>query len=344
VALMSISRKLLVLDPSGVGEARRDVQEYAESLGFDEPACAKVGLIATEAASNIVKHAVGGMLLLRTIAPREAGRGNDPARGIEILALDSGPGIENVLAAQRDGFSTSGTLGAGLGAISRLASSSEVYSNDGKGVALVAQSWPRSGRAHPPAFEVGAVNVPVAGELESGDGWATEVRGARCHVLVVDGLGHGPLAAIAAGAAIETFRARIGDRPQETIEHLHLALRPTRGAAALVGELDAGTRTARWCGIGNVAASTFTAGVRRQLVSMNGTLGHGTFRSQQFQAPWPAQSLLVVTTDGIGTRWDLESYPGLERRHPSIVAGVVYRDFGRERDDATVLVVSDRNP
>ena len=44
-------------------------------------------------------------------------------------------------------------------------------------------------------------------------------------------------------------------------------------------------------------------------------------------------------SDGISARWSLDDYPGLVRRHPGVVAGLLYRDFQRESDDATVIVV-----
>jgi hypothetical protein len=46
-------------------------------------------------------------------------------------------------------------------------------------------------------------------------------------------------------------------------------------------------------------------------------------------------------SDGISARWRLEAYEGLADAHPALIAGIIYRDFGRPRDDATVLVLTD---
>lgn len=343
---MTTSRQVAVSDPSSVGEARRRAQEFATLLGFDEQDSAQVGLVVTETATNIVKHARAGTILLRALPRTTSAVAGDDARGrgLEILAIDKGPGIADSTTAGRDGYSTAGTLGLGLGSIERVAGHSEMYTRREGGVVLLAQSWPRgSAPVHEGrSFDVGAISVPVTGETECGDQWYVETHAHRVRVLVVDGLGHGPLAAAAAREAVATFRAYRDDKPGAAIERAHLALRPTRGAAAIAIELDGQARIARWCGAGNVAASIFSDGVRRQLVSHNGTLGHGTIRTQEFQAPWPEGSLLVAATDGVTTRWALDAYPGLEGRHPSIVAGILYRDFSRGRDDVTIVALRDR--
>jgi hypothetical protein len=63
---------------------------------------------------------------------------------------------------------------------------------------------------------------------------------------------------------------------------------------------------------------------------------------QTFTYPWPAGALLVLASDGISTHWSLDAYPGLRHRDPVLVASVLYRDFVRGRDDATVVVARER--
>jgi len=99
---------VVVTEPSQVGEARRAAVALANLLGFDETEIAKVALVVTETASNLVKHAAGGIVLL---TPIESGG----VVGVEVLALDRGPGVADLAACLRDGFSTAGTPGTGLG-------------------------------------------------------------------------------------------------------------------------------------------------------------------------------------------------------------------------------------
>jgi hypothetical protein len=75
-------------------------------------------------------------------------------------------------------------------------------------------------------------------------------------------------------------------------------------------------------------------------VSLNGSAGHeGRRRIQEFTYPWPDDALLIAHSDGLITRWRLDVYPGLEQRHPGIIAGMLYRDARRERDDVTVVAM-----
>jgi anti-sigma regulatory factor (Ser/Thr protein kinase) len=324
-----------VTDASAAGEVRRTAAALAAGLEFAEEDQGRVALVATEAASNLAKHASNGQVVLRSVSAAEGG-------GVELLALDRGPGIADLARCLRDGFSTAGTAGAGLGAIRRLADVFDVTSTPGLGTALVARLRRRGGAA-PAAtgVEVGAVCLPVAGEEASGDAWSVESSPARTAVLVVDGLGHGLLAATAATEAVRVFRKNPAAEPAEVMHALHAALRPTRGAAAAVAVIDHPARTLRFAGIGNISGTILAMGRRQGLVSHSGTLGHGVRKVQTFEYVWPAGAVLVMHSDGLGTHWDLGRYPGLAARHPALAAGVLYRDFRRERDDVGVVAVRD---
>ena len=132
-------------DRTQVGEARRVAAQITEALAFDATQSGKVALAVTEAATNIVKHAGSGEILLAPLV-----RGS--AAGLEILALDRGPGISNVMDSLRDGFSTAGSMGTGLGALSRVSPSFDLYSQPGRGTALRLEVWGTS--ATPPADHV----------------------------------------------------------------------------------------------------------------------------------------------------------------------------------------------
>jgi hypothetical protein len=94
----------------------------------------------------------------------------------------------------------------------------------------------------------------------------------------------------------------------------------------------------RFAGIGNIAGAIWNGAASHHTVSVNGTAGHGTIKLREFSYPWPAGAVLVLASDGLATRWSLESYPGLAGRDPALVAAVLYRDHSRRRDDVTVLV------
>ena len=329
-----------IQDSTHTAEARRSALELASLLDFDETEAGNLGLVVTEAVRNLLKHAGGGDLILR--ASNENGR---PM--VEMLAIDKGPGIEDIARSFQDGYSTSGTPGTGLGAISRLSSLHDIYSRPKQGTALLAQMARRAGRG-PQAitagrFRIGAVSVSYPGETVCGDRWTfVELPGAGAKLLVADGLGHGLLAADAAMAAVRVARDHPGESGVELMNHVHTALRPTRGAAVAIAELDYNADVLRYTGVGNISGSIVSpSGEVRHLVSHPGTAGHEVHKIAQFQYPWAAGSTLIMHSDGLSTHWSMERYPGLLRRHPSLIAGVLYRDFSRRRDDATVVVVQE---
>jgi anti-sigma regulatory factor (Ser/Thr protein kinase) len=321
---------VLVEDASQVPTARRLAGELARGLGFDESAAGRVALVATELATNLVKHARQGEVLLSAIE-----WGERPA--VEILALDRGPGMPSVERCFQDGFSTAGSPGTGLGAVRRLAGTLDVYSRT-EGTALLARVGASALPARRGGLAIAGFSVACRGEERSGDAWDQEQHAGVRTVLVVDGLGHGVDAAKSAEACVNAFRTRTRLAPAERMEVLHAALRPTRGAAVAVVEIDPGRRIVRFAGLGNISASIYGEGPVRHLVSHHGTAGHVARKIGEYTYPWPPRAVLVVHSDGVASLRDLQRYPGLLERDPGLVAGVLYRDFGRRRDDATVVV------
>jgi anti-sigma regulatory factor (Ser/Thr protein kinase) len=327
---MEVSSTVIpVTESSQAGHARRTATALAARLGFSEEAQGKVAIVVSEAAKNLVAHAREGFILLRAL---QVG----PHAGVEVLALDKGPGMADVERCLRDGFSTAGTSGVGLGAMRRMSTLFDIHSVPGVGTAVLAQLWADK----PPSasgVEVGAVCVPMPGEEVCGDSWAVDSKDGRFIFLVADGLGHGPEAARASRAAVVSF---LEQRPHGLVELLrgaHQELRSTRGAAVSFASLDGAQL--HYAGVGNVSGAVVSPeGSIQRLVSMNGTLGHQAPRMQQFSYAWNPGATLVMCSDGLATQWRVDGYPGLLARHPSLVAGVLYRDFVRGRDDATVLV------
>lgn len=323
-----------VLDPSQVGEARRASAVIAERLGFASTVAGRLALVVTEAAGNLLKHAGGGELVWRQV-------GTVQRPGLELLALDRGPGIADVARSLQDGYSTAGTPGTGLGAIRRMSDEFDVYSTPGHGTAVLSRIYAEGAAPAASLLQCGAVCVPKAHEEVCGDGWAMDQRADGGRVLVVDGLGHGPEAHRAARRALDVLAHEKGGAAA-TLEAAHDALRSTRGAAVAVADLDVLARRVRFAGLGNVTAAVFGAGRRHNMVSVNGTAGHGTVRARAFEYAWEPRGTLVMASDGLGTRWALDDYPGLAARDPSLIAAVLYRDHTRRRDDVTVVAVSER--
>src|SRR5512140_1772165 len=218
------SNHTAVLEPSQVGHARRTAVEHARGLGFSATELGAIGVIVTEAANNLVKHARNGMLLFRTLD-------GDQGLGFEILVLDSGPGMADVPKCLEDGYSTAGSPGTGLGAVTRLAADFDVYSQPERGTVLVARLWSGSPPAKRCPVQLGAVCIPALEDDISGDAWSVRHGSERMQLLLADGLGHGVHAAKAADQAIRVFDEQPNASPAELVRSMHDPLRSTRGAS-----------------------------------------------------------------------------------------------------------------
>jgi anti-sigma regulatory factor (Ser/Thr protein kinase) len=321
---------------SDASAARRVGLKLADSLGFDETRAGQLAIVITEAATNILKHAGSGQLF---IGAAQTGA----AAGVDVVAIDSGPGIADFATSMVDGVSTAGTAGTGLGALDRLSDEFDFYSARGKGTAFFMRLWRDAPPPAPRPIVTGALALPLAGEEECGDGWAVGCDEHGATLLAADGLGHGPDAARAAHAAIAAFD-QAGDvhHPAELMQRAHAAMRITRGAALAIAHIDCERDELRFAGIGNINACVIDDSGRRALVSHNGIAGHNMRKVQEFSVPCPPGALCILHSDGVQTHWDLDSYPGLRTRHPALVAAVLMRDFIRRRDDAMVLAVRRR--
>jgi len=324
--LAGSSAAMPVVDPSQVDGVRRAVAAMCRSAGLDETEEGRASIVATEAATNIVKHGRGGEVV---ISPLQ----RDQAVGIEVLALDRGPGLPET-AARAGGHSTVGTRGRGFDAIRRQSTELDLYTLPGQGTALLSRIW--RGAAPTTSLDLGALCVAQPGESECGDLWSFEARPGGGRIVVADGLGHGPLAREAALAAL----GAIWERPPgaaRALEDAHRAARGTRGAALAVVEVDLATQEIRFAGFGNVAGVLVRPERVQSMVSMSGTAGQGKLKPREFTYRFVRGELLVMSSDGLTSGWSLEPYVGLALRHPGLVAGVLYRDHSPRRDDVTVV-------
>jgi anti-sigma regulatory factor (Ser/Thr protein kinase) len=336
ISSLSPQLNLPVTHASDVAAARRAGQKLADSLGFDDVQAGRLAIVITEAATNILKHAgEGTVTIMRTQSGVEM-------PGVDVVAVDRGPGIGDLESSLRDGVSTAGTAGTGLGALRRQADEFDVWTRHGRGAAFFMRVWRGPAPPEPCGMEVGALCTPLAGEEACGDGWAVSCDPGGATLLGVDGLGHGPEAAKAAAGAIQALEKRPAAAPGEVLHAAHDLLRITRGAALSVARIDYGADDVRFAGIGNVNAIVHDGTARRALVSHNGIVGHNMRKVQEFTAPFPPGALCVLTSDGIQTQWDLGDYPGLHACAPALVAAILMRDFIRRRDDAMVLVARRR--
>jgi anti-sigma regulatory factor (Ser/Thr protein kinase) len=320
-------RWLRVADPSAAAACRAAALALAGRLDFPAARLDQVALAVTEAASNLHKHASQGTMLLRI------GRGDDKA-WLEMVTIDAGPGMRDTSSALRDGHSTSGTLGIGLGAIQRLADFCDLYSEPGHGTVLVARFWPQP---RPGNARYAGLVRSITGETECGDAFGATGTGSCVTGVLCDGLGHGPLAAAAAMEAVMAVLEEPVAEPAILVERAHRRMSHTRGGA--IGVVQAAGAGVRFAGLGNIAATILADGTRKGMVSLPGIAGHQARAIRQFDYVAPPGAAIILHSDGISNRWDPRLLPGLNARDPLVVAAAILAEAGTRRDDAGVLVL-----
>lgn len=338
------------VEPSAAGAARRAAVALAGQLGFDPSRCAEVGVAVTEAMTNLIRHADDGRFLLRALRGMSAQVADGFA--LQFVAIDSGPGLADVPAAMRDGVTSAGTLGVGLGAIARLSSALDIHSTPGRGTAMVGTFLPdgrsdlaRSGlggndgsRAFVTSLVAGLTR-PITGETACGDAYAVRKAGEGVALLLCDGLGHGELAARAANEAVRIFReAPEPNSPVELLRRIHQGISHTRGAAVAVAVLEPAAGALRLAGVGNISGVILDGSRRSGLISRPGIAGHQARGLMETRHPLSPGSLVILHSDGVTPRFDLSAHPGVASHGALVIAATVLRDAGLRRDDASVLV------
>lgn len=327
-------RVFSVVHTGDVGHVRRAVAELGRQLGLGEDDAGKAAIVATELGTNLVKHAAGGGdILVRPLIGETPG-------GLELISVDQGPGIKDPGRALQNGYTTGTSPGTGLGAVRRLSQVFDIYSQVGKGTVLLSRIWSEAPSPGPaPRFQIGAVMVPYPGLDMCGDGWGMSCRDSAIQVLVVDGVGHGELAAESGLAALQAYMTHAQTPLPELMQVEHEALRNTRGAVLAIARIEREPRKLHYVGFGDISGRVITSSTSFSCVSKAGIVGARIPRPQVYTYEWDATSLLIMHSDGLTSRWDIAAYPGLHMRHPTVIAAVLYRDHKRGNDDVTVVAV-----
>lgn len=315
---------------SAPGRVRRAATALAQRLGFHEHRSGEIAVATTELATNLLHHAVAGSVLLRV--RRHAGEA-----GVEAIFFDRGPGIENIELIARDGYSSRGTLGVGIGAAMRLATWFDCYSIPGKGTVTATAFWKTGATVRRDSVE--GLTRSMRGEARCGDAWAYSKDGSCTRIMLADGLGHGELAAVASSEAVSSFEHADGASASDTMRGIDRALRGTRGAAAAVVIVNEETSVVTFCGVGNISVWLLGPDGRKGLMSSPGIVGAYVKAPRELAVSFLPQTTIVMHSDGLTSKWDIAAYPGLRGRAPLLVAATLLRDAGVHHDDASVVVM-----
>lgn len=327
---------VLIEERSIVSYVKREIHLEVLRAGFTERKVAEIDLIVSEMTSNIIKHAKGGEILYRTVV------GARQLPTFEVICVDQGPGMSDTARMMKDGMSTTGTLGQGLGAIDRLSSVSQVYSIPGWGTilyALVNAEEPKDERPQLLDVDVRALCVNKPRETVCGDGYRVRKTTHDVRIFFGDGLGHGPEAKAAVDSAGNFFMDSNENSPMEMIRQMHERVRRTRGLVTSIAIFDKKNLEWRICGVGNISVRLYTGLEFRNYMSFNGTVGLNIPKSLKDSTfDIEKNQHLIMASDGIRSRWNVSHYPSIFKYDNTILATALYRDNFRGNDDASVLV------
>ncbi len=326
--------RIPVSDESQVGEARRTASRLTIEAGFAENECGKAAIVVSELATNLSRYAVDGEILLHVSRCGSVLQ-------FDVLAIDRGPGIPNLPRCLMDGHSTGGTPGNGLGAVRRLSTEFDITSSVPTGTVVFSRIAVNSPAATRKKFEWACLSRPAPHEVLCGDSWRIAEQDGRLAIMLVDGLGHGPQAAAAANEASIAFDRDPFASLSTLVEAAHRGMQGTRGGALAIAQTHSDGLRLSYLGVGNIAGSLRNANgeAGRGLVSQNGTVGSHMRKVKEFEYEYPSRGLLVMHSDGLQSRWTLDSSLGISQRHCGVISGLLYRDFTRGRDDVTIAVV-----
>jgi anti-sigma regulatory factor (Ser/Thr protein kinase) len=323
-----------ISDRTRVGQACQLSSRLAREIGFASEDERRLVLVVTELATNILRHAVNGFLVVQALTEAAA-------MGIEVVSVDTGPGMADAGSQLEDGISTDGGLGSGLGTARRLSDEFFIDSQPGRGTIVVARTWLDHAAGGRPRWSLaGGLTLAAPGEVVSGDAWTCVSTGDRATIMVADGLGHGPNAAEASRVAVALLREQPDAEPGELLHRVHRGLRGTRGAAVAIAQLERTARLVRFAGLGNVGGVICRSGRQTALLSQFGTAGQEAKTIRELPYPWTPGAAIVLRSDGVSSRWTANAASGAESLHPTVLAATLIRALRNQVDDATVAVLA----
>ena len=313
--------------------AQQTARQIACGLGFEEQASEEIVLVVAELASNLVKHAGRGTLTLRPLNQGEK-------IGIEVETEDHGPGMSDVEEAFKDGYSTGGGLGYGLGTVNRLMDELEVSSTAALGTRILCRRWLRAkaDKAIFHGWQVGVATRPRHFAAANGDAFVIHEWNGQLIAGVIDGLGHGEPAQEAALAAQSYVRSHYDSEFDRLFCGVSRACRGTRGVVMALARFESPT-TMTLANLGNIEMRPWTGAERLQIIVQRGFLGVRENHVRVQQHRWDPSWMLVLHSDGLRTHWQWADFPGLEREPPQAVANKLLGILAKKDDDATILAV-----
>lgn len=325
---------LSTADDASPSAAREAYRAIAAEQGLGADVVAEMVLVVSELATNQLRHARLGRIGFRPIE-------REGVKGVEIIAADRGPGIADPTSAILSMPRATGSLGAGVSSVLKFSHEVDFDVRMGEGTCVWARRFQRPVSRR---REVAVLGRPISGELRSGDDATFFRRDELLYVAVADGLGHGAAAREASSAAIEVVRRPFTSH-HEVFAATHEALAHTRGAVMTIVEIDEAEKVIMQTAVGNVSAMIVGKDGVRTFVAPSLVLGpqreaiRVRTRTERHELSSP-HDLVLLFSDGLTTKTRLDVRDTVVRAHPLRIAHHLLSTFGRDSDDATVIVVA----
>lgn len=313
---------------------KKEIHALAVAANLSQRRVGELDIIVAEMVSNLVKHAGGGQVWVQLI--EEQG-----LQGLELISIDSGPGMGDVNLMIADGFSSKNTLGHGLGAMKRLSDLFQVYSQKDWGTLVLVRVFesPLPLPSKIAKEEIRSIVLPKPGEKECGDGFYQLVTKTHIKLFLGDGLGHGPEAAKAVTEAGNVFMQCEATDPVDILRQINGEVKRTRGLVGTTAIFDRQKRCWKICGVGNIMTRMIGSASSKTIIPYNGIIGLNVPRNLNVQEmDYEKGQCLVLCSDGLKSKWDVGRHHAIGRFDASILAACLIKDFARNSDDMSVAV------
>jgi anti-sigma regulatory factor (Ser/Thr protein kinase) len=322
-------------DRSLIAFIKREIHNLALQIGFTPHRAAETDIIVAELTTNLIKYAKEGELLYRSNV-------EDEQNIIEIYSLDKGIGFDNLARIMNDGYSSSNTLGHGLGSIKRLSNDFQIYSIKNWGCVQYIKIYDKpdfrvSSLENGLNYDAIALNYPT--ENVCGDGYHVKYSKKGFQIFLGDGLGHGENAHEAVQLAIKAFKQSPETEPAEILRDIHTKVKKSRGLVATIASAEYATQEWTICGIGNISTRIYDGLENKTYTPYNGIIGHNIPRTlNSTKHPYKKHQIIIMHSDGLRTRWSLNDMASILKQHSGVIAAALLKENIRGTDDASILV------
>jgi anti-sigma regulatory factor (Ser/Thr protein kinase) len=309
-----------IANPINLHQAEIAAKKLAEGLSFGKKQCEEIRVIASELASNILKHAGEGTIQIKT--------NNEH---IEIISKNQGSLTEEDFIDER---SSKGTLGIGLGAVGRLADEVSYKNFDGWVEIEVIKFCNPS----PKKVEIAALSYGVMGDKANGDDYVSVRKSNSLFLALIDVLGHGKNAHEVALEVKNFLKNQHYMRVNDLIDSLHARLRSKIGAMVEIMKLDLKEGMFEFCGVGDVSCRIYKEFDKRSmaLLTTDGIVGELLHKISVHRLELPEKYIIAMFSDGISQSFDIPIE--LRKLSPVSLVCKLMKKYGKSHDDRTLLI------